>query len=84
MNSVACGAGHKIESERKWTVSHVARDIKLNQDEISSKPAGVTGIVKTKRYSDELILENLTRNLIHKVSKQLKKKIFALYTVCIL
>ena len=35
--------------------------------------------MKPKRYSEELILENLTGNLIHKVNKQLRNKLIALY-----
>ena len=36
-------------------------------------------VMKAKKYSEELILENLTGNLIHEVYKQLRNKIFALY-----
>lgn len=72
MNGAAYGEERKVESGRKL-VRVVITENHTN--------VGVTGIVKAKRHSEELILENLTRNLIHKVYKQLRNKIFVSYVL---
>lgn len=73
MNGTANGEEHKIESDRKWALS-VTKENHTN--------VGVIRIVKAKRYSEELIPENLTGSPIHEAYKQLRNKIFALYVPC--
>ena len=63
MNGAACGEERKVESGQK-----LARAV-ITENHTN---VGVTGIVKAKRYTGELFLENLTRNLPHKVYKQLR------------
>ena len=67
-NGGECDEGCKVESDQKLALVV----IRENHTDV-----GVTGIVKAKRYSEELIRENLTKNLIYKVYIQLRNKIFA-------